>query len=540
MPRDLKSDQELLGRVLAFAQNRDIPRAAALAEQALTEGFEHPLLLNVMATRLEDEGRLQEALGLLERGIALAPADVPTRNALALCLQRLDRPADALAHVEVLLKRHPELSFAHANKGNALIALGSLGLAQTSHQRALELDPGNLAAMGSLASIATHRGDHAGARRWAERLLARVPGYPDAILSLAAADLAGGATARAESGLRELLSDRRAGSTDRARALGLLGDVFDAVGRYVEAFDAYRESNELTRQAHRGFAEPSLLEYAHTLNDTFAATAPRWPATTVPPEPPGAPAEHVMLMGFPRSGTTLLEVILDGHARVVSLEEHDLLTDGVRRYLDDPHTLDRLMRASQEELQASRAAYWSRVRAGGAEVAGKVFLDKHPLNTLKLPLIARLFPRAKILFARRDPRDVVLSCFRRRFRMNPAMYQMLTLDGAARFYDAVMEFAARTRPVLGLNWTDVSYEGLMADFATETRRICESIGLEWTDGMGEFAARVGSRENATPSTAQLARGLDRSGVGHWRHYHERLAPLEEVLRRWTELYGMPA
>src|SRR5205823_7949719 len=66
-------------------------------------------------------------------------------------------------------------------------------------------------------------------------------------------------------------------------------------------------------------------------------------------------------------------------------------------------------------------------------------------NTLKLPLIARLFPRAKILFACRDPRDVVLSCFRRRFRMNPAMYQMLTLDGAAHFYDAVMDFAERAR-----------------------------------------------------------------------------------------------
>ena len=89
-------------------------------------------------------------------------------------------------------------------------------------------------------------------------------------------------------------------------------------------------------------------------------------------------------------------------------------------------TLEPLLRASEEELESLRAAYWRRVRAGGAEVAGKLFLDKHPLNTLKLPLIARLFPSAKILFARRDPRDVVLSCFRRRFRMNPAMYQMLT------------------------------------------------------------------------------------------------------------------
>ena len=100
-------------------------------------------------------------------------------------------------------------------------------------------------------------------------------------------------------------------------------------------------------------------------------------------------------------------------------------------------------------MQALRAAYWRRVRQSGVDVTGKLFIDKHPLNTLNLPLIARLFPRAKILFMCRDPRDVVLSCYRRRFNMNPAMYQMLTLDGAAQFYDAVMDSSELARPLLG-------------------------------------------------------------------------------------------
>ncbi|HEY2809302.1 MAG TPA: sulfotransferase [Steroidobacteraceae bacterium] len=538
MARDLKTDQELLGRVLALAQNRDIPRAAALAEQALAEGFEHPLLLNVLATRLEGEGKLEEAAGLLERGIALAPSDVPVRNALALVLQRLERPQEALAHLELILQDQPQLAFAHASKGNALIALGSLGLAQASHLRALELDPDNIAAMGSLASIATHRGEHDGARRWAERLLVRIPGFPDAVLSIAAADLAGGATARAEAALRDLLADRRAGPMDRSRALGLLGDVLDAAGRYAEAFDAYSACNELTGQIYCRFAEPSLLTYTRNLTDAFLARAPHWPARPATVSLADAPAEHVLLMGFPRSGTTLLEVILDGHPRVCSLEEHDLFTEGVLQYLHDPRTLESLTQASEAELGVLRAAYWRRVRAGGAEVSGKVFIDKHPLNTLKLPLIARLFPDAKILFARRDPRDVVLSCFRRRFRINPAMFQMLSLKSAAQFYDAVMELAARAQPVLGLAWHEVRYESLVADFATETRRICEFLGIEWTGGMSEFAARVQSRESATPSTAQLARGLDQSAVGHWRHYRQHIAAFEPLLARWTALYGL--
>jgi tetratricopeptide (TPR) repeat protein len=540
MARDLKADQEMLRTVQALAQNRDIPRAAAIAERALVEGFEHPLLLNVLAMRLEVEGRFEEAVRLLERAVALAPGDVPARNALALCLQRLDRPAEALRHVEEILSRHPGLGFAHASKGDALIALGSLGLAHVSHLRALELDPGNLAAMAALGSIATHRGEHGEARRWAEQLLARVPGYPDGVLSLAAAELADGATGRAESLLRELLADPRAGAADKARAQGLLGDVLDAAGRYSEAYVAYASCNEALRQIHRRFSEASILAYTRALAAAFTAIAPAWPARPPPAAgESGGAAGHVLLIGFPRSGTTFLEVVLDGHPAVASLEEHELLTEGVQRFMSEPLDLAPLARAGESELQALRAAYWERVHRTGVDVSGKVFLDKHPLNTLKLPLIARLFPQARILFVTRDPRDVVLSCFRRRFRMNPAMYQMLTLASAAQFYDAVMDFADRARPVLGLEWLDVRYERVMADFAAGTRAICAFLGLPWTPGMEEFAGRVPGRERATPSIAQLARGLDASGVGHWQHYRAALEPVQGTLARWIARLGAP-
>ncbi|MHB8478509.1 MAG: tetratricopeptide repeat protein, partial [Steroidobacteraceae bacterium] len=244
MARDLDTDLKTLRTVLTYAENRDFQRAGALAEQTLADGFEHPLLLNVLATQMELEGKYAESMRLLERAVAISPGDVGARNALALCLQRLDRPADALHHVDELLKKHPDLGFVHANKGNALIALGSLGSAKQSHLRALELEPGNLAATAALASIATHRGEHEEARRWAAQALATAPGFPDAVLSLAAADLAGGEIDRAETQLQHLILDSRAGPSDRARATGLLGDVLDAAGRYTEAFEAYATCND--------------------------------------------------------------------------------------------------------------------------------------------------------------------------------------------------------------------------------------------------------------------------------------------------------
>lgn len=540
MPRDLKADQQMLRQVLALAERRDIAAAAVLAAPALAEGFDHPLLLNVVATQLEQEGRYPEALQLLERALRLSPGDVGVRNALALCLLRLERTAEALHHFDELLKARPDLGFAHANRGNTLIALGELAQAKQSHLRALELEPDNVAAKAALAAIATHRGAHEEARGWAREVLKIVPGLPDAVLSLAAAELSGGATDQAQLLVCQLLADPRAGLPERARAQGMLGDILDAAGQYPQAFQAYTACNETLRQLHRRHAEErSILDYTRALLAALEAVTPEaWiqaRATSPVASPPAA--GHAFLIGFPRSGTTLLEAALDGHPQVVSLEEHELLTEGVLQYMREPLDLEPLLRAGESKLQALRAAYWRHVAAAGVDPTGKVLIDKYPLNTLKLPLIARLFPEAKILFACRDPRDVVLGCFRRRFTMNAAMYQLLTLPGAAALYDATLQLAELVRPRLGLAWQVVRYENLVDDLPSQLQVIAAFLGLEAVAGLENFSTRMQARERATPSTAQLAQGLNRLGVGHWRHYRPEFEPILPVLAPWVQRLG---
>ena len=147
---------------------------------------------------------------------------------------------------------------------------------------------------------------------------------------------------------------------------------------------------------------------------------------------------HVFLVGFPRSGTTLLEQILASHGDVDAMEERDCLTRAFDDFVMKDGGLDRLARMRGAELDPWRKAYWKYAADSGFSPERGVFIDKMPLNTVLLPVIAKLFPGAKILFALRDPRDVVLSCFRRRFGMSPQMYRFLTLEGAAAYYDQVM------------------------------------------------------------------------------------------------------
>ena len=168
---------------------------------------------------------------------------------------------------------------------------------------------------------------------------------------------------------------------------------------------------------------------------------------------------------------------------------------------------------------------------------GKVVVDKMPLYSTKLPLISKLFPGAKVLFAQRDPRDVVLSCFRRPFQINAGMYQFVTLEGAARYYDAVMRLAEVYRQKLPLDVYDIRYEKLVSDFEGETRAVCDFLGVEWNPGLHNFAQTARDRQIRTPSAAQVRGGLFTTGAGHWRRYAAHLEPIMPILQPWIERFG---
>lgn len=510
-----------------------------MAEAALADGLEHPLLLNVAALHFELQGRVGDAEQLLQRAVAMAPRDLGSRNALGLCLLRMQRPDEALAQFDALLELDSSLPFAHASRGNSLFALGVINDAEASYRRALELDANQGVALAGLARIAVSRGAHREARERAEKALAALPGFPDAVMSLAAAELGERQVNRAEVRLRALLTDSRLAPAERAYATGLLGDVLDAKSLPDAAFAAYTSCNQQLQRAHaeQFSAGPSALEYAHALTHYFERVHPQ-SAGAAESLPTGAsqPVNHVFLLGFPRSGTTLLEVVLEGHPDVVSLEENELLIDAVREFMRGPSDLDRLMLAPAASLEPLRAAYWQLVAAAGVDAAGKVFVDKHPLNTLKLPLIARLFPQAKILFACRDPRDVVLSCFRHRFQMSAPIFELLSLEGAARYYDAVMALAVCLTSALKLNMCLVRHEDVVTEFAREMKRVCAYLNLEWVPAMGDFALRTQSRPVLTPSTAQLVRGLNTEGLGQWRRYRDELEPVLPILEPWVKRF----
>ncbi|HJW40090.1 MAG TPA: sulfotransferase [Rhizomicrobium sp.] len=461
--------------------------------------------------------------------------------AIALALRALDAGQFALAAraFQAVIAAEPFSAQAHYYEGFAEEQLGQLERAERSYREAHRLDPAMTDAVARLASLAARRGDHDRARTFADEALTRHPHHAVAHFAHVVCDLGDGRFGEAEQRARAIAGNPEMMPLVRANATSFAADALDGQGRHADAFALYALANESLRALYRGFGAPgretgSIL--AARLAGEFAATSQvAWQSEASPGPLPDGALGIAFVIGFPRSGTTLLGQILAAHSRVSTIEEKPLLAEGLQTFIHSPGGLARLSEMPPTEVARLRQVYFAGVRDEGVAAQGRVIVDQAPFNTLHLPLVAKLFPEAKIVFAARDPRDIVLSCFRRLFAMNAYVYEFLTLAGTAEFYDRTMQLAGTFRTALPVPWFDIRNEDVVADFAGEVRRLCAFLGLAYEDAMQDFAGRA--RASATPSAMQVIRGIKGDGVGHWRNYEAELAPVLPVLAPWVERFG---
>ncbi len=519
----------------------DLNGAVQLARDAYINDVMEPIVLDLVAHRLEEQGDLHGAIQLLIQASQLEPQNASLHSNIGHCLLKLARPTHALEAFNRALKIDPKLPRAHHGAGLALWGLKDMDACEQAQIRALKLDPNYPDPVGTLALIAYERKQYPRAKALVDQVLALNPSDPAALIVKshllfesddidACADLLSG-----------VLQSPTIAPLQRASLARKYADALDAQTRYDEAFAAYTSANALLRGVYADLYDvpdvetgrqlcARLIDYFQDYVEPAGIFAPDFAKN-------GA-REHVFLMGFPRSGTTLLEQILASHGDIVALEERATLHDPIMRYFMDDRDISKLMNASEAELQAYRDKYWSEVnRFGVTDIAGKVFVDKQPSLTLYLPLIKRLFPHAKILFCIRDPRDVVLSCFRRSFTMNGTIFQYTQIDSLAHFYASTMELGHLYFEKVAQPVHRHSHEFLISNFDKEVEAICKFLGLTPTADMRNFVETAKKRDIRTPSAKQVRAGLNASGVGYWRNYERHLRGPIETLAPWVERFG---
>lgn len=254
---------------------------------------------------------------------------------------------------------------------------------------------------------------------------------------------------------------------------------------------------------------------------------------------PDASQSPVFVVGFPRSGTTLLEQMLDAHPGLQSMDERPFLNilagqlEGVG--LKIPQDLHRLVQSDCDEL---RKGYVILACGKVARQWGTRLVDKNPLNMSWLPMIHRIFPHAKFILVLRHPCDVILSCYLQNFRSAPLVAACRSLETLAHAYVGAMEnwlhHAELFRPDVFVS----RYEDLVADPQAQTGKIAAFLQLDEAEAMLGFAERA--REKGyirTPSYSQVIEPISAKGVGHWRHYARYFEPVLPILQPMLACWG---
>ncbi|MEK6637577.1 MAG: sulfotransferase [Pseudomonadota bacterium] len=510
--------------------------AARLAEVMLAAGHRDPMLLNLAAWACEEAGDFAQAHILLGEALTLAPNNPLIHLSIGAVMRkegRLDEAFATFARVAPAVGDNPAYWL---ERGYAYEAVGSYEAAAADFLCAVRLDQSSAPPLAALAQASSRMGAFGEARAAAERALAIDPQNPTAIIALARCDYEERAFPNARTALTQLVARDTVHIADQVIALGLLGDVHDRLDAQDEAFAAYAKANaHFSRQhaVHFGAnrAEPPQSAFIASIEESVDAIDRGQWQSLMPTHRP-----HAFLLGYPRSGTTLVENILASVDGVDALEEKPTLIKAAQAFLQSDGGLARFAVLDADGLAPFVESYWGQVRRYGAGQAGKLFVDMDPLKGLMLPLIAKLFPDARIIVMRRDPRDVVWSCFRTNFALSAAAMEFTTLESTARHYDALMTLMERCFETLPLTVHELRYDALVHDFDATTQALCNFLGLEWSPEMRDFNKTAQRRGVATASASQVRRALY-DGTKQWERYKAQMASVLPILQPWVERFG---
>ncbi len=238
----------------------------------------------------------------------------------------------------------------------------------------------------------------------------------------------------------------------------------------------------------------------------------------------------VFLVGFPRSGTTLLDTILRSHSKINILEEEPYLLNLRHDFFKSKNNkLESLLDISQVEKDSIRKNYF---KAINYKKNNGVYIDKLPLSIIEIGFIKIIFPESKIILSLRHPCDVVISCFFTSFKINEAMYNFLDLKKTISFYNEVFDLFFNYEKELNLDYHKIKYEDLIYDFKNQINDLLKYLDLKYEKKLETFYKTAKNRERiSTPSYSQVINPLYTSSIGRWKNYIEQ-TNIDKTLENW--------
>jgi len=481
---------------------------------------------------------------MFSRALGLAPLDAGLRLAHAQTLVDSMRNEEALATLEGWPRFTGLTPERIAGIAHLLMAMGEMRRAEPALAAVLDHTRGGSPGSLRLAQLLERANRLSEAREVLDRIKARWEGAA-ADLEVMMVEAALAQRNRAHEEAARLYSEVLKHQSDflrRHHVLFPLARSLDALGRYDEAYATLDEAH----QSQVAFIDTALGKPASDSSPVIELAGAGCDREDIAGwqdvGAPGVEDSPIFIVAFPRSGTTLLEQILDAHPLLRSMDETPFLKEALEDVRNSgiryPSELAAL---SAAQLDTVRARYFERASKKVELRRGERLVDKNPLNMMRLPLIRRLFPHARVVLAVRHPCDTLLSCFLQEFRAPDLALICRDLPTLAHNFRTAFDFWYTQLPLLDGATLELRYETLVNDFAAQVRGLAEFLLLPWDEGL--LAPAAHARDKAyisTPSYSQVVEPINPASIGRWRHYQRYFTAALPLLTPYLERWGYSA
>jgi tetratricopeptide (TPR) repeat protein len=493
-----------------------------------------------------DQGAYAEAVALFQRMLEIDPHHAIALNNLGAALSRLSQFQQAEKYFRMAVKERPDFADAYSNLGMVSRWRGYFDESEKSLRTALKLNPKHVDARTNLGTTLALLNRLREAKGQFSKVLKARPRDADALFGMGQIASMEGRFDEADKTLKRALQVRPkmpvawaalsnlrkmttsdaawlqsveeivAGGIAPMEAATLhfaMGKYHDDIGQFTEAFEHYRDANELLKPIAESYdrtARTAFVDEMIRLHSREKLAAARDGASTS--------MKPVFVVGMMRSGTSLTEQIIASHPMAAGAGELDYWSTVIR---DHEAAIAQQLFLTDEPAKKSVADTYLGILEHVSGEALRI-VDKAPINSDYLGIIHSIFPTARIIYMQRDPIDACLSCYFQNFSL--AQSFTMDLSDIAHYYEQHHRLMSHWRRVLPQGTIlEVPYEELLMDQESWTRKILDFIELDWDARCLDFHAT--ERPIVTASFWQARQKIYKTSVQRWRNYEQFVRPL---------------
>ncbi len=317
-----------------------------------------------------------------------------------------------------------------------------------------------------------------------------------------------------------------------------LGKCYDRIQSPDKAMSYFKKANDICFQLKHNNVDKNLYLNEIKKRSIFFSSIKKEESFLM--EVPNLQNNPIFMIGFPRSGTTLLDTLLRSHSLIEVIEEQttvNKLTDSIKKITKN--NFENFNEIEIDQINEIRNIYFKNLDFYiQNKNESKIYIDKLPLNIIHVGEIYKIFPKAKFIFSLRHPCDSVLSCFMQFFYINNAMANFLNLEDSAKLYDHVMKLWIQYKTIFPINYYEVRYENLVENLEPAMRSLLKFLELPWEDSILEFYKTAKKRKQIqTPSYDQVTKPIYSHANGRWKLYKKQMKNVYPILKPWIKKFN---